>query len=126
VAEHLADLGREVEVVTPYAFVGLRLPTVSLVGAQMRLRQKHVRFTALMRLRGVRGGRVILADAYTGEEEARDGVDAVVLATGSRACDALYRALRGRAAALYQAGDAVAPRTAVEAVREGHLVGRRV
>jgi pyruvate/2-oxoglutarate dehydrogenase complex dihydrolipoamide dehydrogenase (E3) component len=126
VAEHLADLGREVEIVTPYAFVGLRLPTVSLVGAQMRLREKRVRFTALMRLRGVRAGRVILADAYTGAEEAREAVDAVVLATGSRASDALYRALRGRTETLYQAGDAVAPRTAVEAVREGHLVGRRV
>jgi mycofactocin system FadH/OYE family oxidoreductase 2 len=126
VAEHLADLGKEVEVVTPYAFVGLKLPTVSLVGAQMRLRGKRVRFTALTRLRGIKAGRVILADAYTGEEEAREGVDAVVLATGSRASDALYRALRGRVAALYQAGDAVAPRTAVEAVREGHLVGRQV
>jgi mycofactocin system FadH/OYE family oxidoreductase 2 len=126
VAEHLADLGREVEVVTPYAFVGLKLPTVSLVGAQMRLRRKRVRFTALTRLRGTRAGRVILVDAYTGEEDVREGVDAIVLATGSRASDALFRALRGRVAALYQAGDAVAPRTAVEAVREGHLAGRRV
>jgi len=126
VAEHLADLGKRVEVVTPYAFVGLKLPTVSLVGAHQRLRRKRVRFTALMRLRGVRDGRVVLADAYTGEEEAREDVDAIVLATGSRASDGLYRALRGRVAALYQAGDCVAPRTAVEAIREGHLVGRRV
>jgi mycofactocin system FadH/OYE family oxidoreductase 2 len=126
VAEHLADLGREVEVVTPYAFVGLRLPTVSLVGAHQRLRRKRVRFTPLMRLRAVQDGRVILADAYTGEEETREGVDAVVLATGSRALDTLHRDLRGRVAALYPVGDAVAPRTAVEAIREGHLAGRRV
>jgi mycofactocin system FadH/OYE family oxidoreductase 2 len=126
VAEHLADLGKRVEVVTPYAFVGLKLPTVSLAGAHRRLREKRVRFTALTRLRGVRDGRVVLADAYTGEEEARAGIDAVVLAAGSRATDDLYRALAGRVAALYRAGDCVAPRTGVDAIRDGHLVGRRV
>jgi NADPH-dependent 2,4-dienoyl-CoA reductase/sulfur reductase-like enzyme len=126
VAEYLADLGKRVEVVTPYAFVGLKLPTVSLVGAQMRLRHKHVRFTALMRLKGVRDGRVILADAYTGEEEAREGVDAIVLATGSRASDGLYRALKGRVSSLHRIGDCVAPRTAVEAIREGHVGGREL
>jgi mycofactocin system FadH/OYE family oxidoreductase 2 len=126
VAEFLADLGKQVEVVTPYAFVGLKLPTVSLAGAHRRLREKHIRFTALTRLRGVRDGRVILADAYTGEEEARAGVDAIVLATGSRATDDLYRVLRGRVATLYRVGDCVAPRTGVDAIRDGHLVGRRV
>ncbi len=126
VAEHLADLGKQVEIVTPYAFIGLKLPTVSLVGAHLRLRKKRVKFTSLMRLKGVRAGRVILADAYTGEEEAREGVDAIVLATGSRASDALHRALKGRIASLYQVGDCVAPRTAVEAIREGHLVGRKI
>jgi mycofactocin system FadH/OYE family oxidoreductase 2 len=126
VAEYLADLGKRVEMVTPYAFVGLKLPTVSLAGAHRRLREKRIRFTALTRLRGVRDGRVLLADAYTGEEETRDGVDAVVLATGSRATDALYGALRGRVAALYRAGDCASPRTAVDAIRDGHLVGRRV
>jgi len=126
VAEYLADLGKRVEMVTPYAFVGLKLPTVSLAGAHRRLREKRIRFTALTRLRGVRDGRVVLADAYTGEEETRDGVDTLVLATGSRATDALYRALRGRVAGLYRAGDCAAPRTAVDAIRDGHLVGRRV
>jgi mycofactocin system FadH/OYE family oxidoreductase 2 len=126
VAEYLADLGKRVEMVTPYAFVGLKLPTVSLAGAHRRLREKRIRFTALTRLRGVRDGRVLLADAYTGEEETRDGVDAVVLATGSRATDALYGVLRGRVAALYRAGDCASPRTAVDAIRDGHLVGRRV
>jgi len=29
-------------------------------------------------------------------------------------------------AALYRAGDCAAPRTAVDAIRDGHLVGRRV
>ena len=63
---------------------------------------------------------------YTGEEETRVGVDALVLATGSRATDGLYRALRGRVAALYRAGDCAALRTAGDAIRDGHLVGRRV
>ena len=40
--------------------------------------------------------------------------------------DGLYRALRGRVPDLRAVGDCVAPRTALEAIFEGHAAGREV
>jgi hypothetical protein len=51
-------------------------------------------------------------------------VDSVVAAAGSVADDDLYRRLRGRVADLWMVGDCVAPRTALEAIYEGHAAGR--
>jgi hypothetical protein len=40
--------------------------------------------------------------------------------------DRLYAELRGRVADLRMVGDCVAPRTALEAIYEGHAAGRAV
>jgi hypothetical protein len=50
----------------------------------------------------------------------------VVLSMGSRSVDALYRALKGKVAALHAIGDCVAPRGIHQAILEGTRVARAV
>ena len=63
---------------------------------------------------------------YTGAQEAIDSVDTVVLATGPKANDELYFALKGEAENVYRIGDCVAPRKLDHAVYEGELAGREL
>ena len=58
-----------------------------------------------------------------GQEDLIRG-DTVVVATGAKAVNALYKKLQGRASEIYLIGDAKTPRKALEAVAEGLAVGR--
>ena len=72
------------------------------------------------------GSAVVVANAYTGTQRRIEGVDTVVLSMGSRSTDALYRALKGRVAALHAIGDCVAPRGVHHAILEGARAGRAI
>ena len=67
-----------------------------------------------------------LFNLYTGAEETLEGVDTVVLAAGSKADDALYRAFKGRVANVHRIGDCVAPRKLDHAIYEGYIAGREL
>jgi hypothetical protein len=77
-------------------------------------------------VRAVEDGGLRLEDVSTGEWERLDGIDSVVAAVGGVAEDGLARELRGRVPDLRLVGDCVAPRTALEAIFEGHAAGRAV
>jgi thioredoxin reductase len=124
VAEHLADMGKRVTVVTSQGSFGWRITSYSMLGVRQRFRDKKIKITALRAVKAYDGERLVLEDVSTGEEETLDGVTGVVASCGGVACDALYSALRGRVPDLRLVGDAVAPRTALEAIFEGHAVGR--
>lgn len=79
---------------------------------------------ALRAARAMEGSALVLEDLSTGEPERLEGVDGVVAAAGGVAEDRLYRELRGRVSDLRMVGDCVAPRTALEAIYEGHAAGR--
>ena len=81
-------------------------------------------FTPHTDLVAVEGSTVVVANVYTGEERRIESVDTVVLSMGARSTDALYRALRGRVAALHAVGDCVAPRGVHHAILEGTRVAR--
>jgi hypothetical protein len=53
---------------------------------------------------------VKLAHSYSNREETVEGVDTVVLATGSYSESSLFDALRGKVPELHILGDAYAPR----------------
>jgi hypothetical protein len=72
------------------------------------------------------GDGVSVFNLYTGEEERLQGVDSVVLATGPKANDELYFALKGVVPNLYRIGDCVAPRKLDHAIYEGYLAGREL
>jgi hypothetical protein len=69
---------------------------------------------------------VVIANVFSGAERRIEGVDSVVLATGSRSTDALYRALKGRVSTLHAAGDCVAPRGVHQAILDGTRVARAI
>ena len=67
-----------------------------------------------------------MINLYTGADETLTGVDTVVLATGPKADDELYLALKGQVENLHRIGDCVAPRKLDHAIYEGYLAGREL
>jgi len=123
-AEHLADLGRTVTLITGGSAYGGRITIYSMLAVRQRFRDKRIRVMPLRAVRAVEQGTLVLEDVSTGALERLDGIDAIVAAAGGVADDGLANALRGRVADLRMVGDCVAPRTALEAIFEGHAVGR--
>jgi 2,4-dienoyl-CoA reductase (NADPH2) len=112
VAELLAGTGRAVTIVTPDRVVGARLAaTGDLAPANTRLQRAGVRRETTTVLTSVADGRAVLADRVTGQSREVDC--AAVVDCGPR----LPAAVPSGSAAV--AGDAVAPRTVLEAVLEG-------
>jgi mycofactocin system FadH/OYE family oxidoreductase 1 len=115
VSELLAAQGRDVVLVTGDLIAGVQLSrSGDLAPANARLARAGVRLAKGSIVRQVSGGAVQLENTYTGEKEE---VPAALLVevTFGRPDDALWRDHPG----LVRAGDAVAPRTAYEAVLEG-------
>ncbi len=114
VAELLAAAGRQVTLVTPDEVAGVRLGG-DLAPANARLARAGVRRETGSVLRAAGGGVAVLADRWTGEE--RSVPCALVVDAGP--------GLPGEVPpGAVAAGDAVAPRTVLEAVLEGRRAAR--
>jgi mycofactocin system FadH/OYE family oxidoreductase 1 len=116
VAELLAAAGRDVALVTPDEVAGVRLGS-DLAPANARLARAGVRRETSSLLCSVGGGSAVLADRWTGQERRVPCavlVDAGPLLPGDVPPGALG------------AGDAVAPRTVLEAVLEGRRAAREL
>lgn len=125
-AEHLVDLGKTVTVITGGAGYGARITIYSMLAVRQRFREKGSRVLPLRAVRAVEHGGLLLEDLSTGASERLPGVDTIVAAAGGVAEDGLARELRGHLPDLRMIGDCVAPRTALEAIFEGHAAGRAV
>lgn len=93
------------------------------------LRRMGVRFQADRELIAITPDSVLLRDVYTREDEVIEGVDLVVLVLGAEARDGLFHALAPRRAEgldLRLIGDALAPRRADAAIREGEIAARAI
>jgi 2,4-dienoyl-CoA reductase (NADPH2) len=114
-AEWLAAMGHEVALVTPDQIAGTLLSlTGDLADANTRLQRAGVRRELRAVVRGIGGGAVHVDDVWTGE--ARSLEAGVLIDCGHRLPDeSLYLARPGT----LRAGDCVAPRTVLDAVREG-------
>lgn len=126
IAECLADRGHEVVVVTRGGETGADVPTVSFVGLRCRLGEKRVRTLPFHDVARVEGRDVVVVDQFDGREEMLPAVDTLIFAGPNRAEVSLAQALEGRVSQVHLAGDCVAPRRALEAMREGHAAGRAV
>ena len=122
--EHFADLGKSVTVFTAVAGFAWRTTIYSSLATRKRLRDKGVRIVTLRAVKGFNGGDLIVEDLSIGEIERLSGFDSLVVAQYNQAEDSLYAPLRLGGLAVQMAGDCVAPRTALEAVYEGHAVAR--
>ena len=72
-----------------------------------------------LRIRGIAGNTVLLGHTLTGALLEIPQVSAIVLATGHTSSDSLFAELVGRVENVKLIGDALAPRTAEEAVLDG-------
>ena len=123
-AEHLADLGTRVTLIAAGPGYGSRITIYSMLAVRPRFREKKIRVMLLRSVRAVDGKTLVLEDVSTGDTERLEDVDAVVVAAGGVAEDHLAHELRGRVADVRMVGDCVSPRTALEAIYEGHAAGR--
>lgn len=89
------------------------------------LRRLGMDFRVDVELTAVEPGRALCRDLYTGAE-VEIPADDVVLMVGARARDALFHELQAESAALdlHLIGDALAPRRANDAIKEGERAGR--
>jgi mycofactocin system FadH/OYE family oxidoreductase 2 len=127
VCEVLLDRGSEVELVSRWnALFPTTLTTLDMAHLYSRLLGKGLDYRLNAWASAIEGDRLTVFNLYTGAAETIEGVDTVVLATGSKANDDLYVALKGRVANLHRIGDCVAPRKLDHAIYEGYLAGREL
>jgi NADPH-dependent 2,4-dienoyl-CoA reductase/sulfur reductase-like enzyme len=122
VAEFLAATGASVSLVTSYPTPGAHLQSHAHY-VMPRLREAGVRSSPGTAVVEIGDGQVTLSDHSSGARRV-ESVDAVVLATMRLPVDGLVDALRGSVEYIYQVGDALAPRTLIEATYEGHRFAR--
>lgn len=122
-AEHLARLGKRVTVFVPVGAYSWRTTIYSTLANRKRLRELKVRLALLRAVRDWDGTTLTVEDLSTGESERLGGFSAVVAAQYNAAEDSLQGALTAEGIAWRAIGDCLAPRTALEAVYEGHELG---
>ncbi len=123
VAEHLADLGHEVEIVTSQLHAARDLAINHVPELYHRLRPKGIRITPSWLVTAIDRTTVHGVDRFSGEHLTIEEVDSVILAMGNEASDELYRDLKGRVSELYAIGDCLAPRRIDDAVLDGERGG---
>jgi len=126
VTEVLLDRGCRVELVSRWpSLFPTTLTTLDMAHLYRRLLGKGLEYRLNTWASAIDGARVRVFNLYTGATDVLE-VDTVVLATGQKANDALYLALKGRVENLHRIGDCLAPRKLDHAIYEGELAGREL
>lgn len=123
-ALHLAERGATVDLVSPVAGLAWNVTVYVRLSLNALLGRAGVRVRPL-RTVALKDGAVVLVDVLTGAEEPLEGVTGLVHVGPRVAVSELEEALvdAGTPIDVVVAGDAYAPRTALEAVFEGELAG---
>jgi mycofactocin system FadH/OYE family oxidoreductase 2 len=125
VIEVLLDRGKRVEMVSRWhALFPGTLTTLDMPHLYRRLLSKGLAYRLNAWASAIQGSSVSIFNLYTGATETLEDVDTVVLATGAKANEELYFALRGTIENLHRIGDCLAPRKLDHAIYEGELAGR--
>ncbi len=124
VTEVLLDRDCDVEIVSrwPTLFPST-LTTLDMTHIYGRLLGKGLAYRLNSWALAINGESVTVVNLYTGATEVLAGVDTVVLATGPKANEELYLALKGETKRLHRIGDCLAPRKLDHAIYEGYLAG---
>ena len=122
--EQFATNGLEVTVFTAVAGFAWRTTIYSNLATRKRLRDMKVRIATLRAVKGFTDGELTVEDASTGQLERLQGFDSLVVAQYNAADDLLLAPLRAAGLNVKAVGDCLAPRTALEAVYEGHAAAR--
>ena len=123
-AELLADAGNDVSLLTAKLYSGTALDPTTMESMLKRLGGKGVNFVTHSVPVSISDGALVVRDALSGRES-RIACSLIVAALGNTALDHLYHELVEAAEGemkIVAVGDCVAPRTALEAIREGAAV----
>jgi len=118
VTDHLAGLGHDVTLIYQTPGPAPLVGKYSNGGMLARLFDDGVDFVPMARVTAIEGATLRLASSYGNRRWTIDGVDSVVLVTGSIPNDGLFRDLRDRHPHVHLLGDAFAPRRMVFATRQ--------
>jgi 2,4-dienoyl-CoA reductase-like NADH-dependent reductase (Old Yellow Enzyme family) len=125
-ADLLASVYDRLVIVTPRTQLGRNVAYVGLLGVYRRLYRAGVEIVVAAVPKRFAAGRVVHANAFTGEERTIDDVALFAYATPRLADDRLAAPLRAQGLAVRLAGDAFAPRAMLAAVHEGHRIGNEL
>jgi dimethylglycine catabolism A len=128
VAEVLAGRGWQVEIVSPLPGVAAEIDPTQRPFVLRRLERARVRLSPNLECVRSEPAGVVLRHVHAGSETHRDGVGLIVIAGHRRAAPGPRAALRERRPdlELHVVGDALAPRTLLDAVAEGARAGADV
>jgi thioredoxin reductase len=125
--EFLAELGKEIHVLTSAYYVGTDLgPTQDITPYRQRTARYRATVTTDFHVIAIKGTEAHGIDVYSNESRVFSGYDTVVTAMGNEVQAGLYFDLKGKVKELYRAGDCVAPRKIDMAIHEGYRIGRRI
>jgi 2,4-dienoyl-CoA reductase-like NADH-dependent reductase (Old Yellow Enzyme family)/thioredoxin reductase len=124
VAHMLAEQGREVTVVEHKAAWGHGMPPDARWHIARAIESLPVRFIANAAVTAIGSGTVEVQRA--GATEQLSGIENVVVAVGARSSRELISAVQGLAPVVVIVGDAVQPRSALEAIAEGARAAREL
>lgn len=122
--EAVAKRGSKVTIITPFYSWGANMGFTNLHDYMMSLPQMGVEWLTTTVIDSIKDGKVTYRNAYTGKV-ATEEFDFVVAGVHPKACDGLQSVLAKHAKVIV-VGDALAPRTALEAIREGDRAGRTI
>ena len=123
VAEHLADQGKRVEIVTGLKWVGSDVNAAAWHHLYERLLQKGVVMSPMTGVAQIGEDSVdVYHVVYPQATRTIESVDTVVMAGGGQANTALYDSLQGKVKELHVVGDCAQPRDIEMATYTGHRV----
>ncbi len=123
-ADFLAEQGKDVEVIVPYASAASGVEQITAFDLFSRLGQKGVVTTSNTTVQAIEGDTVVVSSR--GEERRIEGVDSVVLSLGSVSNDALLEALADAAEEVHAVGQCRKVGRIVDSTTDGLEVGRVV
>ena len=125
-AEYLADMGRQVEIITGLAYVAPEMSPPAWNKSIEDLLSKKVTLTPFTGVWEITGDSLEVYNVVSWEPRTMENVDTVVFASGGRAETSLYQALMGRHPSVQEIGDGFQPRDIELAVVDGHRAARSI
>ena len=125
-AEHLAESGCRVVLVTPSMAVADDVDVTNRVPLYRRLYERSVEMLPNSEIARVEADGVAVTNVYTGRESTISGIERVVVCNAAEACDELAGTLRKDGLRVLMAGDSVSPREVDVAMAEGALAAREI
>ena len=125
-AEHLAEAGCRVVLVTPSMAVADDVDITNRVPLYRKLYEHFVTMLPNSDVTRVDAQGVVVTNVYTGRESTISGIERVVVSAAAQARDELAGVLRKDGLRVITAGDSVSPRGVDIAMAEGALAAREI